>query len=109
MRTEKEVREEWKKGDWFKKNALKHVYSSEYSMEITKEYVELKVKHYRFLRGKKTKGQILNEVVETMGYDRKHAIRLLDSYISCKHRQGRKAGRPHKLAAEDIFFLIEEI
>ena len=54
------------------------------SMEATKEYVELKAKRYRLLRGKKAKGQILNEVVETTGYDRKHAIRLLGSYASCK-------------------------
>ncbi len=43
-------------------------------MEATKEYVKLKAKRYRLLRGKKAKGQILNEVVETTGNDRKHAI-----------------------------------
>ena len=44
------------------------------SMEATKEYVELKAKRYRLLRGRQAKDQILNEVVQTTGYDRKHAI-----------------------------------
>ena len=66
-------------------------------MEATKEYVELKAKRYRLLRGKKAKGQILNEVVETTGYDRKHAIRLLGSYTARKHKPGRRPGRPRKI------------
>lgn len=78
------------------------------SREATKEYVELKAKRYRLLRGKKAKGQILNEVVETTGYDRKHAIRLLGSYASCKNKPKRRPGRPRKLTPEDIF-LIKEI
>ena len=77
------------------------------SMEATKEYVELKAKRYRLLRGKKAKGQILNEVVETTGYDRKHAIRLLGSYTSCKHKPRRRPGRPRKLTPEDIFIIKE--
>ena len=77
------------------------------SMEATKEYVELKAKRYRLLRGKKAKGQILNEVVETTGYDRKHAIRLLGSYASCKHKPKRSPGRPRKLTPEDIFVIKE--
>ena len=78
------------------------------SREATKEYVELKAKRYRLLRGKKAKGQILNEVVETTGYDRKHAIRLLGSYASCKNKPKRRPGRPRKLTPEDIF-LIKKI
>ena len=77
------------------------------SMEATKEYVELKARRYRLLRGKKAKGQILNEVVETTGYDRKHAIRLLGSYASCKHKPRRRPGRPRKLTPEDIFVIKE--
>jgi hypothetical protein len=77
------------------------------SMEATKEYVELKAKRYRLLRGKKAKGQILNEVVETTGYGRKHVIRLLGSYISRKHKHGRRPGRPRKLTSEDIFIIKE--
>ena len=77
------------------------------SMEATKEYVELKARRYRLLRGKKAKGQILNEVVETTGYDRKHAIRLLGSYASRKHKPKRRPGRPRKLTPEDIFIIKE--
>ena len=44
------------------------------SMEARKEYVELKAKRYRLLRGKKAKGQILNEVVEKTGYNSKHVL-----------------------------------
>jgi hypothetical protein len=76
-------------------------------MEATKEYVELKARRYRLLRGKKAKGQILNEVVETTGYDRKHAIRLLGSYTARKHKPGRRPGRPRKLTPEDIFIIKE--
>jgi hypothetical protein len=77
-------------------------------MKATKEYVELKAKRYRLLRVKKTKGQILTEVVKTTGYGRKHVIRLLGSYTSRKHKNGRRPGRTRKLAFEDIF-LIKEI
>ena len=78
------------------------------SREATKEHVELKAKRYRLLRGKKAKSQILNEVVETTGYDRKHAIRLLGSYASCKSKPKRRPGRPRKLTPEDIL-LIKKI
>ena len=57
----------------------------------TKEYVELKAKRYRLLRGKKAKGQILNEVVETTGYYRKHAIRLLGALPQKDAHRRRRA------------------
>jgi hypothetical protein len=81
-----------------KKKRTKHVYVSEYEYRSYKEYVKLKAKRYRLLRRKKAKGQILNEVVETTGYDRKHAIRLLPR---------RRLGRPRKLTPEDIFVIKE--
>ena len=77
------------------------------SMKATKEYVELKAKRYRLLRVKKTKDQILTEVVKTTGYGRKHVIRLLGSYTSRKHKNGRRPGRTRKLAFEDIFLIKE--
>lgn len=67
----------------------------------TCEYIFQMRRRYQLLRGKKAKGQILNEIVEITGYDRKQAIRLMNQRAQ-PYRKRKQGGRPPLLDKQDI-------
>ncbi len=77
------------------------------SEKSRREYLEIKRKRYRLLRGKKAKGQILSEVEEMTGYSRKQIIRLMRETREAKSKKRDKRGRPEKLKASDIEVIKE--
>lgn len=67
----------------------------------TIEYIFQMRRRYKLLRGKKAKGQLLNEIVTITGYDRKQAIRLMKQRAQ-PYRKRKQGGRPPLLNEQDI-------
>lgn len=65
------------------------------SVKARREYVEAMRKRYRVAKGRMAKGALLDELVRVVGYDRKHAITLMNQTPGKRPGTGRKRpGRP---------------
>ena len=80
------------------------VRASGLSVAARREYVRAMRKRYRAAAGRAEKGALLDEVVEVVGFDRKHAITVMNQRASKRSAPaGKRSGRPrayrHCLAA----------
>lgn len=65
------------------------------SVAAKREYVQAMRKRYRAAAGRKEKSALLDELVEVVGFDRKHAITVMNQRASKRSRPARKrSGRP---------------
>lgn len=65
------------------------------SVAAKREYVRAMRKRYRAAAGRKEKSALLDELVEVVGFDRKHAITVMNQRVSKRSRPARKrSGRP---------------
>ena len=75
------------------------------SKSATEEYVRVSRSRYRAMKNRRSKGRVLDEFCETSGYERKHAIKLLNGKAgNRKVRAGRKA-----LYGDEVKAVLQEI
>jgi hypothetical protein len=79
--------------------------SMKMSKSATEEYVKVTKKRYRAMKSKRAKGRVLDEFCESSGYDRKHAIKLLNGKAGNRQeRAGRKA-----VYSNDVKVVLKEL
>ena len=75
------------------------------SKSATEEYVRVSRSRYRAMKNRRAKGRILDEFCQTSGYERKHAIKLLNGKAGRRQvRAGRKA-----MYSDDVKVVLKEL